>query len=223
MKKIGRQVYFIGDKEHFYESWQFYPKHGYAEYSLNYMRKELKKSELWDIYDIDRNDSTTKVSFSNLNKSEFSAVSQDLFNILADNMEIIAPTGNSREDDYKCWYEGVSNGLKRDERQIVLIKDADSIIGFFQYYTNADTFMMEEIQFKAEYQGKNIFRALYGFLIPNIREDLKFVEAYANIQNRKSIGILKKLGLSEIGMNKNGHSFHFKGKYSDLLKWYKSK
>ena len=163
------------------------------------------------------------LSFEYLEKHDFSIWSNKIFCILADNMEVIAPTGNTREDDYKCWYEGVSNGLKRDERQIVLIKDADSIIGFFQYYTNADTFMMEEIQLKPEYQGKGIFRKLYGFLIPNIKEDIKFVEAYANIANHKSIGILKELGLSKIGMNKNGRSFHFRGNYSDLINWHKSK
>lgn len=133
-------------------------------------------------------------------------------------MSVIAPTGNAREDDYKCWFEGVSNGLIRSERQIVLIKYADCIIGLFQYYTNSDTFMMEEIQIKPEYQGKNIFRELYGFLIQNIREDIKFVEAYANITNHKSIGVLEKLGLAKIGMSKNGRCFHFKGNYSDLIK-----
>ena len=164
-----------------------------------------------------------KVTFDYMDKEGFPSVSNFLFGILDDNMEIIAPTGNTREDDYKCWYEGVSNGLKRYERQIVLIKDANSIIGFFQYYTNADTFMMEEIQLKPEYQGKDIFRKLYGFLIPNIKEDIKFVEAYANIANHKSIEILKKLGLSKIRTNKNGCSFHFRGNYSDLINWHKSK
>lgn len=162
------------------------------------------------------------VSFQYLNKLDFPTVAKEIFDILADNMEKIAPTGNTREEDYECWYEGVSNGLKRDERQIVLIKEADNIIGFFQYYTNADTFMMEEIQFKPEYQGKNIFRELYGFLISNIGNDIKFVEAYANISNHKSIGILEKLGLSKIGMNKNGRCFHFRGKYSELINWYKA-
>ncbi len=163
------------------------------------------------------------VKFEYLNKPDFPTIACDIFNILADNMEIIAPTGNTREEDYKCWYEAVNDGLKREKRQIVLIKDADSIIGFFQYYTNSDTFMMEEIQFKPEYQGKNIFRSLYGFLIPNIKDDIKFVEAYANTTNHKSMGILGKLGLAKIGINKNGRSFHFRGNYSDLIKWYKSK
>lgn len=57
LKAIGKKAVTVhlGDKEHFYESWQFYPKHGYAEYSPNYMRKEFKTAELWDIYDINRN------------------------------------------------------------------------------------------------------------------------------------------------------------------------
>lgn len=163
------------------------------------------------------------ICFEYLNKPDFSGVADDIFNILADNMTVIAPTGNTREDDYNCWYGCVTDGLSRDERRIILIKANDSIIGFFQYYINEDTFMMEEIQLKPEYQSKNIFRELYGFLIPNIMENIKFVEAYANITNHKSIGILGKLGLTKIGMNKNGRCFHFKGNYSDLVKWYNSK
>ena len=83
--------------------------------------------------------------------------------------------------------------------------------------------MMEEIQFIPEYQGKGIFRELYGFVLNNIRNDLAFVEAYASINNQKSIGILEKFGLSNMGFNKNGRSYHFKGKFSDLIKWYESK
>ena len=163
-----------------------------------------------------------KIVFEYLNKPDFTALSNEIFNILADNMEVIAPTGNTRAEDYNCWLGCVTDGLKRDERQIILIKDHDNIIGFFQYYTNADTFMMEEIQLKREYHGKGIFRDLYGFIISSIRSDIAFVEAYASINNDKSVGILKKFGLSNIGLNKNGRSFHFKGNYSDLIKWYNS-
>ena len=162
-------------------------------------------------------------TFEYLNKSEFSVISNEIFNILADNMIIIAPTGNNREDDYNCWYDAVSSGLQREERQIILIKDNDKIIGFFQYYVNTDTLMMEEIQFKSEYQGKGIFRELYGFVLSNMKADIKFVEAYAHINNVKSIGILEKFGLSNIGLNKNGRSYHFKGGYKDLKKWYEKR
>ena len=160
------------------------------------------------------------VSFSYLIKPDFQTVARQIFDILADNMTLIAPTGNSREEDFGLWYDAVSDGLLRPERQIILIKDDDNLIGFFQYYTNADTFMMEEIQIKSEYQGKGVFRVLYGFLISHIKEDIKYVEAYANISNSKSIGILERLGLANTGLNKNGRSYHFKGNYSDLLEWF---
>ena len=31
----------LGDKESFFESWQFYSKHGYKEFEPNYMKKKL--------------------------------------------------------------------------------------------------------------------------------------------------------------------------------------
>ena len=162
------------------------------------------------------------ISFSYLDKSDFQTVAQQIFDILADNMTMIAPTGNSREEDFNLWYDAVSDGLQKAERQIILIKDNETIVGFFQYYTNADTFMMEEIQFKPEYQGTGVFRELYGFILKSIKTDLEFVEAYANVNNPKSIGILEKFGLLNTGLNKNGHSYHFKGKFVDLIKWYES-
>lgn len=162
------------------------------------------------------------ISFSYLNKSDFQTVARQIFDILSDNMTVIAPTGNSREEDFSLWSDAVSDGLQREERQIILIKDSETIVGFFQYYTNADTFMMEEIQFRPEYQGKGVFRKLYGFILKNIRNDLECIEAYANVNNQKSIGILEKFGLLNAGLNKNGHSYHFKGRFVDLIKWYES-
>ncbi len=75
-------------------------------------------------------------------------------------MSQIAPTGNTPEEDFKCWHTGVSEGLQKSERNIILIKDKENIIGFFQYYTfvnsntNKDTFMMEEIQFSPNITAK---------------------------------------------------------------------
>lgn len=163
------------------------------------------------------------INFEYLNKTDFPEVAQEIFDILADNMTVIAPTGNSREKDFELWFGAVSGVLQKEERQIILIKDNEKLVGFFQYFTNADTFMMEEIQFKPEYQRKGIFRELYGFILSNIKDNLKLVEAYASINNEKSIGILEKLGLSNIGLNKNGRSYHFKGSFCDLIKWYESK
>lgn len=163
------------------------------------------------------------ISFEYLNKPDFPTIAHTIFDILADNMTTIAPTGNSKEEDFNLWFNAVNGGLQRAERQIILIKDNKNIVGFFQYFTNTDTFMMEEIQFKPEYQKKGVFRKLYGFVLNHIKNDLEFVEAYANINNQKSIGILENFGLLNTGLNKNGCSYHFKGKFINLIKWYENK
>ena len=160
------------------------------------------------------------IEFEYLNKVELSEHAQEIFEILSSNMVKIAPTGNSLEEDYRHWFGCIGDSLQREERQIVLVKDKDNIVGYFQYSTNADTFFMEEIQLRAEYQGKGVFRALYGFVMENIKPELKLVDAYASTCNKKSISILEMLGLKNIGMNKNGRSYHFKGDFVDLVKWY---
>lgn len=164
----------------------------------------------------------SSITFEFLDKTNFTQVSKEIFDILADNMEKIAPTWNTRDEDCKCWSECVSEGLERDERQIILIKQNGKLIGFFQYFTNADTFRMEEIQLKPEHQGKGIFRSLYGFLLPRLDANIEFVDAFASIHNTKSIGILEHLGLENAGLNKNGRSYHFEGKLEKLKEWYEN-
>lgn len=165
------------------------------------------------------------VEFSYLSKNEFNKYASELFSVLYDNMTQIAPTGNSREEDYKSWYEAVCGEMQSNKCHIIVISTGNmtEIIGFFKYSTNESVFMMEEIQIKRFYQGKyNIFRTLYGFVLEHINEEIHIVEAYADKKNTKSLGILEKLGLSIVGENKNGISYHLRGIYKDLVKWYMS-
>ena len=55
--------------------------------------------------------------------------------ILANNMDGIAPTGNPREDDFKTWYSDVSKKVKNDEVNFVLAIDevSDEIVAFFEF------------------------------------------------------------------------------------------
>ncbi len=164
------------------------------------------------------------IEFCYLSKNEFNKYASKLFSVLYDNMTEIAPTDNSREDDYKSWYKALCGEMQSDKRHIIVISNGNmkEIIGFFKYSINEHVFEMEDIQIKASYQGKyNIFRSLYGFVLEHIEEEIRVVEAYAHKKNTKSIGILEKLGLSIIGENKNGISYHLRGTYEALVKWYK--
>lgn len=156
-------------------------------------------------------------SFQFMDKSKAESVLPELYNILYTNMSIIAPTGNSYEEDKKEWLSCVAPALERIQRQIILIVDRDTLAGYFQYYVNNGVFMMEEIQFKPEYHGSGLFEQLYRYLIAIIPSDTEAVEAYADKRNEKSQAILKHLGLEMIGENKNGNCWRFRGKYNTLV------
>lgn len=160
------------------------------------------------------------ISFEYLNKAELTVYAEMIFDILSGNMTKISPTGNALKEDFKMWLGCINEALQTDERQIILINDKTSVIGYFQYSVNEDVFFMEEFQLRPEYQGIGIFRALYGFVLADIKADLRCVKAYASISNKKSIGILEKLGLKNVGLNKNGRSYRFEGEFTDLIKWY---
>lgn len=120
------------------------------------------------------------ISFKHLRKNDINDIAHQLFLILAENMSQIAPTGNSFEEDEKIWSSNVIPALEKDKRKIVLFYDDAEIIGFFQYYINNSLFMMDEIQIKKEYQGKQVFRGLYGYLISVLPKEIETVEAFSN-------------------------------------------
>ena len=157
-----------------------------------------------------------------LRKTDAVSVLPELYEILYSNMSRIAPTGNSREEDFSQWMSCILPALEKEPRKILLLRDNDSLAGYFQYYVNDGVFMMEEIQFREQYKGTGLFAELYCYLVETIPEDTCFVEAYANKKNEKSIAVLSHLGLEIIGENKSGTSYHFRGCYENLVRRYGS-
>ncbi len=160
------------------------------------------------------------LKFEFLDKTRFSDHAPYLFDILYGNMSVIAPSGNCRETDEKTWFDAVMGGLARDARQIVLIKDAESLVGFFQYYINPRTFMMEEVQLLPEYQGKGVLRGLYRYLLPHIPPETPCVEAFADLRNARSMDILLKMGLAPV--SEESGLCRFRGNFDGLKKWLKT-
>ena len=164
----------------------------------------------------------TGISFRYLPKPPTPDVLDEIFTILAANMRVIAPTGLTYEEDRAQWLSCVPPALEKEARQIILIYDRDELIGFFQYYVTADhsTFIMEELQFKPAYRGSGLFGDLYRHLLPRLPADIQAVEAYADKRNKKSLAVLAHLGLTVIGENKNGISYHLRGSYAELKQKY---
>ena len=155
-----------------------------------------------------------------LRKADAESVLPELFEILHSNMSRIAPTGNSYEEDFSMWISCIKPALEKEPRQILLLRDKEQLAGYFQYYVINGIFMMEDIQFRDPYKGTGLFAELYRYLVKVIPEDTLSVEAYANKRNEKSIAVLTHLGLEIIGENKNGISFHFRGRYENLVRRY---
>ena len=158
-----------------------------------------------------------------MDKQKTQMYAETLFGILYSNMNIIAPSGNSYEEDFSRWCANVIPAMQKKQRQIVLMYVDDVLAGYFQYYINVDTrgLMMEEIQIKKEFQGSGLFSKFYQWLVQQLPKDILYVEAFANQMNDKSQKILVHLGLVKTQMGECGDLDYFKGQYADLLKRYR--
>ncbi len=154
--------------------------------------------------------------FSLLYKSKFPVVAPELFRLLHENMDPIAPSGLPFDAEYRYWYEAVGEGLQADARNIILIQALHSsqLLGFLQYYTNPTTLMIEELQIIPEYQSSaNILRSLIPFLLSQIPADLQYIEAFVHKENARSISLQKKLGMEIVGTSQNGALYHLRGSF----------
>lgn len=151
------------------------------------------------------------IRFEFMDKNRADELLPQLFELLYENMNEIDPSGLGPEELFSGWIEAVGPAVQKSARQIVLIEDGDELIGYFQYYINPSTFMMEEIQFKRAYWGSGLFRELYSFLYDTVRSFPENVEAYSLKNNCKSQRILEHLGLERIGENENGSCYHYRG------------
>lgn len=164
------------------------------------------------------------IEIQSIQKSEFKTYANQLFAILYDNMTSIVPSSYSRDEDFACWSETMKKRLKNDTCHIVmaLLKETKKVVGYFQYSVHEDIFLMEEVEIASPYQGSfGIFRSLYAGAFSQLRGDLRYVEAYANKNNTKSLGILARLGLSVV--EDTDTRCYLRGNYEDLVKWYEKK
>ena len=150
------------------------------------------------------------ISYQFLDKKEVKHWLPILFSILHENMSVIAPTGNTYEEDYALWSGAVEPAMQKENRHIVLIFNDKTLIGYLQYYTNDETFMIEEAQIKQAHQGRGVLRSAFTFICDHISPDVLYAEAYANKKNTRSQTILERHGFSRNGENKNGNSYHYR-------------
>lgn len=145
-----------------------------------------------------------------------------LFDILYANMRDIANMKRGYEAEKAAYLAALVPALAQPARQIILIRDAEALVGFFQYYVNRSRFMMEEIQFLPRVQGAGAFQALFAFLVARLPAQTPWVEAYAHKNNSRSRQILLHMGLMPIA-DETGDFWHFRGEYRALREKYAPK
>lgn len=151
------------------------------------------------------------VQIRRLPAPEAAPVISSLFAIFHGNMKDIDPWEESR------WCAVIQGALEDPRRAMLIVREGDEIVGFFMYACNGETFLMEEIQLIPRIQGTGVFRAIYAEVLPRLPQTVTAVEAYAHKSNLRSQGILSHLGLSVIGENKNGNSYHYRGDFRAFL------
>ena len=143
------------------------------------------------------------IRFDTLNKNEKELWLPVLFDLFYENMRYIAPGGLTYEQEKQQWISQVSPALEKAPRKIILCFADETFAGYVQYYTNGNLLMIEEIQIAKAYQRTTLFGCLCKYLARTLPEDLETIEAYAMKQNLHSRGLMQKLGMVQIGEDKD--------------------
>ena len=156
--------------------------------------------------------------FAVLNKNEKDIWLCRLFDLFYRNMQEIAPTDLSYEQEKQQWLSNVSPALDKDPRQILLCFDGDVLAGYVQYYTNQKLLMVEEIQMEKAYQRTTLFYGICTNLADMLPKGIETVEAYAHKKNLYSRQLMAKLGMAQIG--EEGPFVHLQGSAESLRRYF---
>ena len=141
-----------------------------------------------------------------------------LFNILYDNMNYIAPSSLTYEQQKTEWLAAVSPALEKAPRKVIMCLVDETPVGFVQYYTNGQLLMIEEIQLKQRYQKTLMFHRLCKFLCDNISHDITIVEAYCDRHNISSQSLMTKLGMTFSDSKSASDFLHLRGSFTQIKK-----
>lgn len=151
-----------------------------------------------------------------MNKADAMSMLPRLFDILYDNMHLVAPTGKDYYADRQEFLDAVGPALEKEPRQILLIYADDHLAGFCQYYIHKGILMVEELQMKREYQATTLFACLYRFLRKLIPDDTHYIEAWADLRNSRSRRLMEKLGMQPVELLEQRSLIHYRGDITKL-------
>lgn len=153
-----------------------------------------------------------------LDKEQDLHLLEQLFDLLYENMNTIAPSGLSYEEEKQQWLAEVGPAMKKPPRQIILMYLGDSLAGYMQYYIHNGIFMVEEIQLRKDCRATTLFHSLWKFVSSIIPEDTRTIEAYADRRNHHSRKLMQKLGMVPVEDDSCTPLLHFRGSLEHIRK-----
>jgi len=151
------------------------------------------------------------IKFVQLDKAEKDFWLPKLFDLLFENMQSIAPSGLSYEQQKDEWISNVSPALDKEPRQVSMCFDEEDLVGYIQYYTREQMLMVEEIQLHSSYHRTMLFYRFCKHLAAVLPENIEYVEAYADRRNLNSQRIMRKLGMEITECGENSQFVHLRG------------
>ncbi len=153
------------------------------------------------------------ITIKKLTKKEILENIDNMYNIISDNMNEIAPTGNSKEEDYSNFKKYMLLELENENKRWIGAFYDNELIGYFLYKMKEKYINIDEIQIKKEHQSdKCTFIKLFKSILDDEDNFRDYdVITYVNDKNIKSKAIVEKFG------------FHFlekKGKGSKYITSY---
>ena len=132
-----------------------------------------------------------------LKKSEKDTWLPILFDLFYENMQYVAESDKSYNDEKNWWIPTISEALERDPRNIIMFDVDGEFAGFFMYYIREKTIVAEELQIVKKHQRTRLLYRLCKHLIEALGDDAEYIEAYAHRQNLNSQKLMKYLMMKE--------------------------
>lgn len=151
------------------------------------------------------------MTFCYLDKTEKDIWLPRLFDLLYENMKDITPSDLSYEQERSEFLANVSPALDKEPRQILMGFIDGELACYVQCYTRKELLMVEEFQIQKRYQGTTLFLALCRRLLGAIPAEVRTVEAYADPRNRKSLELMRKLGMAPVSGEEYSPFIHLRG------------
>lgn len=154
-----------------------------------------------------------------LDKEKEMHLLEQLFDLLHENMNTIAPSGLPYDEEKRQWLSQVAPALAKTHRQILLVFDDSGLAGYLQYYINRGLLMVEEIQLRKDCRVSSCIVSLWKFLSRIIPEDTHTIEAYADPRNLPSRKLMEKLGMEAVDDPSCGQWLHYRGRMDKLRRY----